>query len=183
MEPHPIEYKAHPDEPTDPLKHRVWLSKHSPITIYAIHAAGDTSQVWYVGQSRTLDLRERSHRAAVHPHASKPLYRWLAFHEWKITPLERVLTRSEARVAERRWIKHYAAIDPRLFNVRGHTEAAVPRVNDSLSTLRDAVEARGGRVFSDLLVLISKTGTITLARWEGAELQKIKPTDLVSGNE
>ena len=52
-----------------------------------------------------------------------------------------------------------------------------------LKTLREETEARGGIVRTDLMVLISKTGAITLARWEGAELQKIKPTDLVSGNE
>ena len=52
-----------------------------------------------------------------------------------------------------------------------------------LKTLRDDVSEKGGTVHTDLVVLISKTGTVTLARWEGAELQKIKPTDLVSGNE
>ena len=57
------------------------------------------------------------------------------------------------------------------------------RKSRALKTFRENVEARGGIVRTDLMVLISKTGAITLARWEGAELQKIKPTDLVSGNE
>ena len=52
-----------------------------------------------------------------------------------------------------------------------------------LKTLRDDVSEKGGTVHTDLVVLISRTGEVTLARWEGAELQKIKPTDLVSGNE
>ena len=52
-----------------------------------------------------------------------------------------------------------------------------------LREVRHTVSEKGGSVHTDLVVLISKTGEVTLARWEGAELQKIKPTDLVSGNE
>ena len=64
--------------------------------------------------------------------------------------------------------------------MQGNRAQAAP---SALETLRATVESRGGTVHTDLVVLISRTGEVTLARWEGAELQKIKPTDLVSGNE
>lgn len=183
MQPHPIEYTPHPDEPsfdTDPEAWLAWTQDPEVIDIYAIHAKGDTSQVWYIGQSNSVAVREAAHRGASNTNARLPLYRWLAEHDWELTSIETVRTRNAARAAERRWIKHYAAINPGLFNVQGNRAQAAP---SALETLRATVESRGGTVHTDLVVLISRTGEVTLARWEGAELQKIKPTDLVSGNE
>lgn len=189
----PIQYQPHPDEPDPNHDFGAWLAwAQDPdvIDIYAIHARGDSTQVWYIGQTNNRAAREQSHRESIRSSPHKPLYAWLAEHEWEMSPIETVRTRSAARSAERRWVRHYARENPDLFNEQLHpdklsAQSASQRTRKSraLKTFRENVEARGGTVHTDLVVLISRTGEVTLARWEGAELQKIKPTDLVSGNE
>lgn len=88
--------------------------------IYVIHAKGDPDDVWYVGQSRALWQRIPQHHQNSKSQTHKPLYAHLSTHAWDYRVVEKVNTKDEARSAERRWIRHFAALNKNLFNTQGN---------------------------------------------------------------